>query len=721
VERSAFDRAWGYVSYSPGYKWLAMIGAVGSGASYVLFLLLLGLFADLLVSHGHIPTYADLNQAERIQFRDQWNNLDPAERKNALKFLPIKTSEAGLENLAGPTSENDPIAPLRWTAYVGRLIERRCGDAAAGAYRVRAVKHNDLPSGTDPEHLQLGALSLAVRTRDSWLGPIVGGLIRFNPWSWEPSDSSVPNRSYLMELLLLACVVAVIRGAFVALMHHGAAHDTLEAVTRLRRLLYHHTYRLGSLSVARSGAEEPLAVFTRHIDTVHDGLYARLTLSIREPVKLALLVVLALLVHVWLGLACLCAAGLVWLIGRQIAIVFRRHGRVGARRAANELSLLEESVQMMQLVRGYLMDLFNQGRVERQLSEYTRAQLQRFRGELVYRPLLIFLGTLAGSALLFVAGWLVLSEQLSVAGLVVLATTVASMYVPLDIWLAHRRLMRRADDSAVAIFEFLDRKGEVGQVVGAEFLQPMTKKLEFDAVTVREPHGERVLLDRLALTIPAGQRVAIVGADDAERHALAALVPRFLDPTSGEIRIDNKNLRWVTLDSLRSQVSVLMQDHVVFNDTIINNIGCGDPSYSMPQIIEAAKMVHAHNFIQRLPYGYETRIGDLGHSLNAGERFRIGLARAVLRDPAILIIEEPRETLDDGTKKMLDDAYSRILPDRTVIFLPHRLSTLKSCDHVYLIRDGKLVGDGEHRELLRDNELYRHLYYMEYYVLTEQP
>src|SRR5262249_23719330 len=151
-----------------------------------------------------------------------------------------------------------------------------------------------------------------------------------------------------------------------------------------------------------------------------------------------------------------------------------------------------------------------------------------------------------------------------------------------------------------------------------------------------------------------------------------------------------------------------------------NNIGCGDPSFSIPQIIEAAKMAHAHNFIQRLPYGYETTIGDLGHSLSIGEQFRIALARAALRDPAILIIEELDELLDEGNKAMMDDAYARLLPERTVIFLPHRLATIKSCDRVYVIHNGRLEAEGSHRELLDDSELYRHLHYLEYNMFTAE-
>ena len=717
MDRTGFSRAWDYVGYARTNKWLAILAAAFSGASYILLLLLLVLFVDLLVSRGQIPTYASLTESQRNRFREDWNSLPPEQRMQAIAALPIP--EARRQSLSGEVEKESDTQSVRWKAFVGWLLDHRCGSKAAEAYRERAIGDDVLSGGTNPPP-QLGALSLVVRSHGSLLEPLIGSFVRYNPWMWEPTDASTPNRSYLVGLLMLAFVTAVLRAALVGLMHHCASRATLDAVTRMRRLLYHHTYRLGSLTIATHGSNEAETVFTRHVDAVHDGLYTRLTVAVRDPIKLFFLAAFALSIHFWLGLAALCAAALVWLAGRQTATIFRRHGRVGARRAADQLALLEESLQMMRLVKGYLMDLFNQARVERQLSEYSRAQLSRFRGELVYRPLLIFLGTLAAACLLFVGGQLVLTEHLDVSSLTGLVTAIVSMYYPVERWLSHRQKIKRAEQEAVAIFEFLERRGEVGQVVGAEFLNAMSKRMEFDQVSLREPGSNRVLLDGLTLTIEAGQRVAIVGGEEASKHALVSLIPRFLDPTSGEIRIDGRNLRWVTLDSLRSQAALVMQDHVLFNDTVLNNIGCGDPSFSVPQVIEAAKLVHAHNFIQRLPYGYETRVGDLGHALTAGEKFRIGLARAILRDPAILVVEEPHEQLDDGTKKMLDDAYARILPERTVIFLPHRLSTLKSCDQVFVIQDGKVVAEGEHRDLLHENELYRHLYYLEYYVLSEQ-
>lgn len=699
-----------------------MTSAAGVGASFVLLIILLGMFSDLMVSRGMIPTFADLNDAERQQFCDEWNSWSIDDQRKAVQACPIP--EARVTDLAGPAQVGDEQTPLRWKVFVGQFLENRAGTAPAAEYRAKAFSPPASSDGNpaqvdDPDRVQLGILSHAVRKRNSPTSRLSGWFARCCPWSWRPSAEGTSNRPYLFGLLLIAVGLAVLRGGLVLTMHHSASRATLDVANRLRRLIYHHTHRLGSLTLSSHRTSEPVDVFIRQVDSLHDGLYSRLTISIREPIKIALLVLLAILVNVWLAIATICAAGLVWIISRQIAATLRRRGRAGARSALRQLSLLEESLRMMRLVKGYLMDLFNQGRVERQLSEYSRAQIARFRGELVYRPLIVLLGTIAGAGLLFVAGVQILSERLNVAELIVLATAIGSIYYPLDLWLAQRRVIRRAAESAGVIFDFLDRRGEVGQVVGAEFLKALSHRVEFDQVSLRDPGTGRRILDQVSLAIEARQRVAFVGLDQVERHAIASLLTRFVDPTLGEIRIDGKNIRWVTLESLRMQTALVLRDEYLFNDTVLNNIGCGDSSYSLPQIFEAAKLVHAHHFIQRLPYGYETRVGDLGHSLDPGQQFRLALARAILRDPALLIIEEPKETLDDKTKKLLDDAYSRILVDRTVIFFPRRLSTLKATDRVFVIQGGQLVAQGDHRDLLRDDESYRHLYYREFYAAAE--
>lgn len=368
---------------------------------------------------------------------------------------------------------------------------------------------------------------------------------------------------------------------------------------------------------------------------------------------------------------------------------------------------------IMRLVKAFLMEPFNQARIERQLAQYSEAQLNRFRGHAIYWPLLAFMGFVAIVVLLLVTGLVIINGQLGVTSAVVIATGLASLYWPVLSFQQSRVVLRHARDSAKVLFEFLDRSGGVAQTAEAEFLPALTRLLEFENVSLTEPGAGRTLLKNINLTIQAGQNVALIGADDLEKQAFLYLIPRFFDPSAGEIRIDRKNLRWVTLDSLRAQIALVLQNNLVFNDSVVNNIGCGDRAYTMPQIIEAAKIAHAHQFIQKLPQGYETAIGDMGRSLNAGERFRIALARAILRDPAIYIIEEPTTPLNEATRDLIDDTYTRILKGRTAVFLPHRLTTIEHCDRIYVLHNGEIRAVGDHRELMEKSDLYRHLQYVE--------
>jgi ATP-binding cassette, subfamily B, bacterial len=325
------------------------------------------------------------------------------------------------------------------------------------------------------------------------------------------------------------------------------------------------------------------------------------------------------------------------------------------------------------------------------------------------QPLLVAIALLAGPALAYLAARSVLAGEFTVAGLVVMAVALVALVAPVVGWLEAARKVRRGREAAAAIFEFLDRKGEAAEAADAEFLPPLTTRIEFRSVSLAETGTGQTLLDNVSFAIPAGAKVAIVGPNATEKHALVYLLPRFLDPTSGEIRIEDRNIKWVTHESLRAQVAVVMQDDLVFSDTAANNIGCGDPQFNLPQIIEAAKLAHAHQFIERLPYGYETQIGDLGHSLRPGERFRIALARALLRDPGILVLEEPVGPMDEDTLALLDDTLERIRHGRTIIFLANRLSTLRSADRIFLLRHGRLEASGNHRDLWQSSGLYRRL------------
>jgi len=180
------------------------------------------------------------------------------------------------------------------------------------------------------------------------------------------------------------------------------------------------------------------------------------------------------------------------------------------------------------------------------------------------------------------------------------------------------------------------------------------------------------------------------------------------------VRVDGLDLRDVTLESIRAQVATVLQADLVFTDSVMMNIGLGDPSYEAPRIIEAAKVAHAHNFIQDLPHGYDTVIGPLGHYLKPDEQYRIALARAFLHDPSIVIVEEPSTPLDEDVKHLIDDTIARLSRGRTMIILPHRLSTIRSCQQIVLLHNGRLEAVGTPRQLQGENKLFRHIQYLEF-------
>ena len=241
----------------------------------------------------------------------------------------------------------------------------------------------------------------------------------------------------------------------------------------------------------------------------------------------------------------------------------------------------------------------------------------------------------------------------------------------------------------------------------------MKEGIRFENVTLESRSG-KVLLDSLSAEIPAGSRTAIMGIDEDSKLALVCLIPRLIDPKSGRVLIDGHDLREVTLESIRAQVATVLQADLVFTDSVLMNIGLGDPSYTMPRIIEAAKVAHAHHFVQDLPHGYDTVIGPVGHYLRPDEQYRIALARAYLHDPTLVIIEEPLQPLDEDVKPMIDDTITRIAQKRTLVMLPHRLSTIRSCRQIIVLHNGRIETVGSPRQLQAESKLFRHLQYVEF-------
>jgi ABC-type multidrug transport system fused ATPase/permease subunit len=510
-----------------------------------------------------------------------------------------------------------------------------------------------------------------------------------------------------LGLLLILCLIAQLRRSILAEAVSGLA-------TAFRRQIHRQMYRLGQSSLPTEGTGPVVNLFSREVNDIRDAAFVDLDLLPRVAVLGAGLLAIAMFLSPFLSIFLLSLGGLVWMASRVLLRDARRISDSAMRDAAVQLCLLHEDLGLLRTVRVYGVENFDKQRFDEHLERLREADARRIKTEGRLNPTI---GLVFGSAAIFALGVLchaiLVSRSYSPASVLVLVATLASLLLPIRQWLALRHSIRQADRTATTVFEFLERKPELLQHGGARFLAPLQDRISFENVTLESRSG-RVLLEGVSAEFPAGSRTAIMSQEEDTKQALVCLIPRLIDPKVGRVRIDGHDLREVTLESIRAQVATVLQADLVFTDSVAVNIGLGDPSLPLPRIIEAAKLAHAHNFIQELPHGYDTIIGQLGHYLSLDEQYRIALARAYLHDASIVILEEPAVALDDDTKHLIDDTVTRLAQGRTLIVLPHRLSTIRSCNQIIVLHNGRIESIGPPRDLQNESKFYRHLQYVEF-------
>lgn len=551
-----------------------------------------------------------------------------------------------------------------------------------------------------------GMLSAVVGSRDHVYGPLLATIYHRVP-------AVRRSLSYLLVLIGATLAVGLLRGALLYVQAMAAARAIADARTRIQRDLFHHRFAMGSAAFAPGDPFAMTPLLREEVGIIQVGLEHWLDILARESAKIAFLLALVLTLNWYLGLTFILLTALIWIVGAGGLQRILKRRRMLAEDAEAQLRRVVSMGDTLRLIKGYAADNYFRERIEEHLSHFHQDVLRRLRYEARLRPYWQSVGVVLALVIMALGAQNVLTEKFAVAAAVGVFAALISLGPPLYRLYQCQVAVRRAGRSADRVFAFLDQPAGKEPADGTAFLQPLRECIELEKVTYKDIH-EHPLVDNWSIRIHAGQRIALVGKSDAEKHAFAYLLSRFIDPQRGEIRFDGVDTRTVTLDSLRSQVCLVLQSDLLFPDTVANNIGLGDPGFSLQRITDAAKVAHAHQFIQRLPHGYDCLIGAEGFPLKVGESYRVALARAILRDPPVVVIEEPKEPLDEDTKAALDDTIWRFFPGRTVILLPHRLSTIRACDQVFLIDQGKLVSCGSHRELLETSELYRHLQYTEF-------
>jgi len=400
-------------------------------------------------------------------------------------------------------------------------------------------------------------------------------------------------------------------------------------------------------------------------------------------------------------------------IGREVRSSTRR----GQDKLADIQNILHETITGNRIVKAFGMERWEIARFRAAAGRLFRANLRSVAAQAVSSPLMDIFGSVAIALLLLLGRDQIRHQAFTAGTFLAFIVAVFKLYDPVRKFAGFNNNFQQAIGASASIFQFMDTDDDVKEKPGAKRLGPFQTAICFESVNFSYASGEdesREVLHDINLNVNRGEVVAVVGSSGAGKSTLVHLIPRFFDVTAGSITVDGSDVRDVTLASLRAQVGIVTQETVLFNDTVRNNIAYGQPDVSRETVQAAAKAALAHDFIQELPSGYDTVIGERGVRLSGGERQRLAIARAILKNAPILILDEATSALDTESEALVQSALQNLMTGRTVLVIAHRLSTVRRADRIVVLENGTISDIGAHEQLMQKLGTYRRLYELQF-------
>jgi ATP-binding cassette, subfamily B, bacterial MsbA len=400
-------------------------------------------------------------------------------------------------------------------------------------------------------------------------------------------------------------------------------------------------------------------------------------------------------------------------IGRRV----RSTTRTGQDQLADVQNILHETITGNRIVKAFGMESWEVARFRTAAQRLFRANLRSVAAAAISSPLMDVLGSIAIALLLLLGRERIVHHELDLSAFVTFVAAVLSMYNPARKFAIFNNSFQQALGASSQLFKFMDTQDVVGEKPGAKALPRFAQSIRFENVSFSyqfDGADSREILRGIGLEVHRGEILAVVGSSGAGKSTLVHLLPRFFDVTGGRILVDDHDVRDVTISSLRSQVGIVTQETVLFNDTVRNNIAYGQPHVPLKEVEAAARAALAHDFIMALPSRYDTVIGERGVRLSGGERQRLAIARALLKNAPVLILDEATSALDSESEALVQSALHNLMSGRTVFVIAHRLSTVRRADRIVVIENGTIAETGAHEELMNQFGTYRRLYELQF-------